>query len=127
MRNRDHNCYGSLKFGTVDLAEDYDTWLNIATNAISVNWANEPGVRSRQRIHPQCNYPLTGRDANMEKTWILIANAERASCYERHAPDRILTKLADFTHPHTALSAKTGEGDLTGAAGKGHGRTEVLS
>ena len=59
----------------------------------------------------------------MEKTWILIANAERASCYEGHAPDRILTKLADFTHPHTALSAKTGEGDLTGAAGKGHGRT----
>jgi protein required for attachment to host cells len=59
----------------------------------------------------------------MEKTWVLIANAERARCFERHATDHSLTELIDFIHPHTSLGGAPSEGDLTGAAGKGHGRT----
>lgn len=59
----------------------------------------------------------------MEKTWILIANAESARCFERHGPDHALTELTDFAHPHAILSDKLGKGNLTGAAGKGHGRT----
>jgi len=59
----------------------------------------------------------------MEKTWVLIANSARAHCFERNGPDHSLTELSDFVHPHAALSARSGEGDLTGAAGKGHGRT----
>ena len=59
----------------------------------------------------------------MEKTWVLIANAERARCFERHATDHSLTELIDFVHPHADLASKANGGDLTGAAGKGHGRT----
>ncbi|HAL39051.1 MAG TPA: host attachment protein [Polaromonas sp.] len=59
----------------------------------------------------------------MEKTWILIADAGRARCFERHAPDHSLTELADFVHPHKSLTSEASGGDLTGAAGKGHGRT----
>ncbi|HSN80642.1 MAG TPA: host attachment protein [Rhodoferax sp.] len=59
----------------------------------------------------------------MEKTWILIANGERARCLERHASDHSLTELRDFVHPHASLAGAAGGGDLTGAAGKGHGRT----
>lgn len=59
----------------------------------------------------------------MEKTWVLIANAARAKCFERHGPDHSLTELIDFVHPHVPPSEKTGKGNLTGAAGKGHGRT----
>lgn len=56
----------------------------------------------------------------MDKTWILIADAHRARCFERHAKDHSLTELADFVSPKTSIA---GGGDLTGAAGKGHGRT----
>lgn len=59
----------------------------------------------------------------MEKTWILVANARRARCFERHARDLSLTELADFVHPQTHLPSEAGAGDLTGVAGKGHGRT----
>jgi len=59
----------------------------------------------------------------MQKTWVLIANAERARCFERHATDHSLTELTDFVHPHSSLTGEAGGGDLTGAAGKGHGRT----
>ena len=59
----------------------------------------------------------------MEKTWVLIANAERARCFERHAADHSLTELIDFVHPHASLAGKASGGDLTGAAGKGHGST----
>lgn len=59
----------------------------------------------------------------MEKTWVLIANSERAYCFERASTDHSLTQLADFTHRHQRLSGSVREGDLTGAAGKGHGRT----
>lgn len=59
----------------------------------------------------------------MEKTWVLIANSSRAHCFERQVPDHALTKLKDFEHAPVRLSQETGAGDLTGAAGKGHGRT----
>src|SRR5665647_2289602 len=59
----------------------------------------------------------------MEKTWILIANAERARCFERHATDLSLTELADFVHPHRNMVSEVSGDDPTGAAGKGHGRT----
>jgi protein required for attachment to host cells len=58
----------------------------------------------------------------MDKTWILIANSERARCFAR-APDHTLTELTDFVFPHASLTGEAGGGDLTGAAGKGHGRT----
>ena len=59
----------------------------------------------------------------MEKTWILIANSERARCFERHASDLSLTELADFMHPHRNMVSEVFADDPTGAAGKGHGRT----
>jgi len=59
----------------------------------------------------------------MNKTWILIADAHRARCFERNAADQSLTELADFVLPHTSLQQAAGGGDLTGAAGKGHGRS----
>jgi protein required for attachment to host cells len=59
----------------------------------------------------------------MEKNWILIANGERARCFERQGPNHSLTELSDFVHPHASLSGLAGGGYLTGAAGKGHGRT----
>lgn len=59
----------------------------------------------------------------MEKTWILVANAERARCFERHGADHSLTELNDFVHPQASLEGRAAGGDLTGEAGKGHGRT----
>lgn len=59
----------------------------------------------------------------MEKTWILVANAERARCFERQAADHSLTELIDFVHPQASLEGQASGGDLTGEAGKGHGRT----
>jgi protein required for attachment to host cells len=63
----------------------------------------------------------------MEKTWILITNAERARCFERHATDHSLTELTDFVHPYpyprTNIISETSSGDRSGDADKGHGRT----
>jgi protein required for attachment to host cells len=59
----------------------------------------------------------------MDNTWILIANSERARCFERSQPDHTLTELADFTHVRAALGGQSASTDLNGAAGKGHGRT----
>lgn len=59
----------------------------------------------------------------MKKTWVLIANGERARCFERHAQDHTLTELADFIHPQLSLAGTASGGDMTGAAGKGHGRS----
>ncbi len=59
----------------------------------------------------------------MKKTWVLITDAERARCFERDATDHSLTELTDFLHPHASLQGKADGGDLTGEAGKGHGRT----
>lgn len=59
----------------------------------------------------------------MEKTWILIADSQHARCFERHAKNHTLNELTGFVYPHTKLTDAPHEGDLTGAAGKGHGRT----
>jgi protein required for attachment to host cells len=59
----------------------------------------------------------------MDKTWILIANSERARCFERQPADHSLTELTDFVFPRASLAGQAEGGDLTGAAGKGHGRT----
>lgn len=59
----------------------------------------------------------------MDKTWILVANSHRARCFERHAADHTLTELADFVYPKYQPSNDPSAGDLTGLAGKGHGRT----
>ena len=59
----------------------------------------------------------------MNKTWILVANSHRARCFERHAVDHALTELADFVYPKYQPSNDPSAGDLTGLAGKGHGRT----
>jgi len=59
----------------------------------------------------------------MKKTWILIANASRARLLERRSADHALIELADFVYPAKNLIDEAAGGDLTGAAGKGHGRT----
>jgi len=59
----------------------------------------------------------------MKKTWILVTNATRARVFERRAADHALIELADFVHPAKTLIAEAAGGDLTGAAGKGHGHT----
>ncbi len=59
----------------------------------------------------------------MEKTWILIANSARARCFERQPSDHSLTELTDFVLAHVSLGGQAGGAALTGAAGKGHGRT----
>lgn len=50
----------------------------------------------------------------MDKTWILIANGERARCFERQPVDHSLSELTDFVFPRASLAADDG---------KGHGRT----
>lgn len=59
----------------------------------------------------------------MKKTWVLITDAEHARCFDRDATDHLLSELVDFVHPYVSLEGKAGGGDLTGEAGKGHGRT----
>lgn len=59
----------------------------------------------------------------MKHTFILITDAHRARCFERNTQTHALTELADFIYPHATLGNTEGAGDLTGAAGKGHGRT----
>lgn len=59
----------------------------------------------------------------MEKTWILIADSHHARCFERQAHPHKLTELTGFVYPQTKLTDRSAGGDLTGAAGKGHGRT----
>ena len=59
----------------------------------------------------------------MKTTWILITDAERARCFERDTTDHTLKELNAFVHPHTSLQGQASGGDLTGEAGKGHGRT----
>ncbi len=59
----------------------------------------------------------------MDTTWVLIANGERARCFERRAQDHALIELADLVHPQSHAGGKAGPGDVSGDAGKGHGRT----
>lgn len=56
----------------------------------------------------------------MDKTWILIANSERARCFERHASDHSLTELTDFVHPRASLT----DDDSKGHGRTGHARTQ---
>ena len=58
----------------------------------------------------------------MTKTWILVADAHRARCFEQNASDSSLTELADFVSPHARVTSET-SADRSGDAGKGHGRT----
>jgi len=37
----------------------------------------------------------------MDKTWIMVANAARARCFERRETDGKLQELADFVHPQS--------------------------
>ena len=53
----------------------------------------------------------------------MIADAHRARCFERHSADQSLTELADFLLPQQRHEGLAGAGSLSGAAGKGHGRT----
>lgn len=59
----------------------------------------------------------------MDTTWVLVANAERARCFQRDPATHALTELSDFVHPQARLGGEAQGGALTGAAGKGHGRT----
>jgi protein required for attachment to host cells len=59
----------------------------------------------------------------MHTTWILISDAHRARCFARDPASQSLTELADFIYPHQTVAEVASGGDLTGAAGKGHGRT----
>jgi protein required for attachment to host cells len=56
----------------------------------------------------------------MAKTWILIANAHRARVLEQIDSRQLLKELSDFVAPKTRTTPK---GDISGDAGKGHGRT----
>ena len=70
------------------------------------------------------NKLITRNELNiMKNTWVLIADAERARCFERHATEHTLKEFVAFVHPHASLQGKASGGDLTGEAGKGHGRT----
>jgi protein required for attachment to host cells len=59
----------------------------------------------------------------MRTTWILISDAHRARCFERDNASQSLTELADFIYPQKTVAQVASGGDMTGAAGKGHGRT----
>lgn len=59
----------------------------------------------------------------MDKSYVLVADAHRARCFEWEAQNKPLLELEDFIAPHTLLNSLRQTGDLTGEAGKGHGRT----
>lgn len=59
----------------------------------------------------------------MKKTWILIANSQRARCLERDDLHHELTELADFVQPVSPIAGQTSRAELIGGSGKGHGRT----
>ena len=58
----------------------------------------------------------------MTATWILVADAHRARCFEQTTPTAPLVELEDFVHHHMR-SSNAGSADRRGDAGKGHGRT----
>ena len=59
----------------------------------------------------------------MKKSWIVVANAHRARCFERDDKGGALNELADFIYPQTRINTGPDVADPTGEAGKGHGRT----
>lgn len=59
----------------------------------------------------------------MEKDWVLVANAHRARWFTRERPAAALTEIASFVYPQQRLGPSSKAGDVSGDAGKGHGRT----
>ena len=94
------------------LTSQKDHWRSGRGNTADRAPLAEPGLRS----------PHEERIA-MDKTWILIANAHRARCFERRSPDHTLNELSDFLFPQTDALKPDPAQDRSGDAGKGHGRT----
>jgi len=59
----------------------------------------------------------------MNKTWILVADAHRARCFERDGPASSPVELASFVYPQDRLPHGQPVAQLSADAGKGHGRT----
>jgi protein required for attachment to host cells len=59
----------------------------------------------------------------MEKTWILVADAHRARCFERDGPSSTPMELASFVYPQDRIPHGRPVTQLSANAGKGHGRT----
>lgn len=62
----------------------------------------------------------------MQKTHILIADAQRARYFERHPSNHHLTEITDFVHPISTLPQRTHQAQMSHSSeeiGKGHGRT----
>jgi protein required for attachment to host cells len=59
----------------------------------------------------------------MPNTWILVSNNRHARFLQRSAESYALDELADFIYPHSSMASETPAGDISGDAGKGHGRT----
>ena len=59
----------------------------------------------------------------MEKTWILVADAHRARCFERDGPTSTPVELVSFVYPQDRLPHGRTVTQLSANAGKGHGRT----
>jgi protein required for attachment to host cells len=62
----------------------------------------------------------------MQKTHILLANAEHARYFERHPGHHSLTEITDFVHPVSTLPQRIHQAHTSHVneeIGKGHGRT----
>ncbi len=59
----------------------------------------------------------------MENTWILVANAERARCFDRPETGLALTELADFVQSEARADTANTADKLADDQTKGHGRT----
>ena len=59
----------------------------------------------------------------MDKTWILVADAHRARCFERDGPTSAHVELASFVYPQDRIPHGRTVIQLSANAGKGHGRT----
>ena len=62
----------------------------------------------------------------MQKTHILIANAQRARYFERNPSNHHLTEITDFVHPVSTLPQRAHQAHRSHSSediGKGHGRT----
>jgi len=59
----------------------------------------------------------------MTKSLVLVANARRARCFERDGAGSDLAELVSFVHPQERHAGRAAAGDVSGDAGKGHGRT----
>jgi protein required for attachment to host cells len=63
----------------------------------------------------------------MQDTWVMVANAARARCFERHKADGTLRERADYVHPQSRQkgidlgSDRSGHVDRDTRAGAGSG------